>query len=159
MTLNRSKKSATQITLKNSYIDYQNALRRLNLDDLVQRRNQLCKSFAKQSVKNASIYFEPNDKLYSTKTRNTNIYRIQHCNTERFNKSALPQMQRMIFTTIVPDVTGEILDHDQLGVILQSCCALISPWINSLVVVSGSDLYSLSGILLFGTIVFECPRV
>ena len=94
--LERVQKSATKIILKNSYIDYQNALRRLNLDDLVQRRNHLCKSFAKQSVKNASIYFEPNDKLHSMKTRNTNIYRIQHCNTERFNKSALPQMQRML---------------------------------------------------------------
>ena len=94
--LERVQKSATKIILKNSYINYQNALRRLNLDDLMQRRNQLCKSFAKPSVKNASIYFEPNDKLHSMNTRNTNIYRIKHCNTEGFNKSAMPQMQRML---------------------------------------------------------------
>ena len=94
--LERVQKSATKIILKNSYIDYQNALIRLNLDDLVQRRNQLCKSFAMQSVKNASLHFEPNDKLHIMKTRNTNKYKVQHCNTERFNNSALPQMQRIL---------------------------------------------------------------
>ena len=45
--LEQVQKSATQITLKNSYINYQSALRRLNLDDSVQRSNQLCKYFAK----------------------------------------------------------------------------------------------------------------
>ena len=94
--LERVQKSATKIILKNSHIDYQNALKVLNLEDLVQRRNQLSKSFAKKSVKNAIIYFKPNDKLHSMKTRNTNKYKIQHCNTERFNKSALPQMQRIL---------------------------------------------------------------
>ena len=82
--------------LKNRYKDYQNALQILDLEDLVQRRNNLCKSFAKQSVKNASLHFESNDKLHTMITRYTNEYKIEQCHTERFRMSALPQMQRML---------------------------------------------------------------
>ena len=87
--LERVQKSAIKIILKNRYQDYQNALQILDLEDLVQRRNNLCKSFAKQSVKNASLHFESNDKLHTMITRYTNEYEIEQCHTERFRMSAL----------------------------------------------------------------------
>ena len=82
--------------MKFFFESYENALSVLSLDNLVTRRNQLCKTFAQRSLKDKSILFEPTDKLHAMQTRNMNKYKITHCNTERFNMSALPQMQRML---------------------------------------------------------------
>ena len=70
-----------KIILKNRDKDYQNALQIQDLDDLVKRRNPPCKLFAKQSVTNACLHFELNNKLHTMKTRNTNQYNIEQCHT------------------------------------------------------------------------------
>ena len=87
--------SSLRIILKNRFDNYENALMLLHLDTLVDRRNQLCKN-ANQSVKDKSIIFELNDKLHAMEARNSNKYKIKHCNTERLKMSALPQIQRML---------------------------------------------------------------
>jgi hypothetical protein len=94
--LARGQKTSWRNILKKHSESYENALIVLSLHDLVTRRNQLCKTFAKRSLKDKSIHFELNDKLHAMQTRNMNTYKITHCNTERFSMSALPQMQRML---------------------------------------------------------------
>ena len=96
--LERVQKSSFRIILKKHFENYEHALCVLSLDNLVTRRNQLCKTFAERSLKDKSIHFEPNDKLHAMPTRNMNRFKITHCNTERFSMSALPQMQRILST-------------------------------------------------------------
>ena len=94
--LNRVQKSACKIMLKNRYESYQKSLDILDLQDLSERRQYLCKEFAQKAVKNGSIEFPLNHKVHNMDTRNTHKYNISHCNTERLLKSALPQMQRLL---------------------------------------------------------------
>ena len=94
--LDRVQKSACKIILRNKYDSYKGALETLNLEDLHERRNFLCKSFAQKSEANGSLIFEPNDKLHTMDIRNTNQFKVTMCNTDRLLKSALPQMQRMM---------------------------------------------------------------
>ena len=96
--LSRIQKTACKIILKNNYQDYNKALSILDLQTLSERREKLCESFAKKCVKNESIKFHTIDKTEYMNTRNTDKYIVQHCNTERLKKSAIPHMQRLLNT-------------------------------------------------------------
>ena len=96
--LTRIQKSACKIILRNKYESYKKSLEILDLEDLGERRMKLCKDFAKKSCKNGSIDFPLESKSHLMKTRNQNIYKLSHCNTERLLKSAVPQMQRLLNT-------------------------------------------------------------
>ena len=56
--------------LKKKYNNYGQACKLLSLDSLKDRRQKLCLSFAQKSAKNATIYFEKNNKLHTMQTRN-----------------------------------------------------------------------------------------
>ena len=94
--LERVQKSAFKIILKNKYESYEKALVTLDLQNLSERRQMLCKDFALKAAKNYSIDFPMNTKSHAMNTRNQNIYKESHCNTERLLKSAIPQMQRLL---------------------------------------------------------------
>ena len=94
--LERIQKSACKIILKNKNIEYERALQFLNLDNLNDRRETLCQRFANKSAINETIIFEPNIKSHQMEARNSEIYQVTHCKTERLKKSAIPHMQRML---------------------------------------------------------------
>ena len=94
--LSRVQKSACKIILKNNYQDYENALNILDLETLNERRHKLCETFAKKCVTNGTISFPLIDKSKYINTRSTDKYIVQHCNTERLKKSAIPNMQRLL---------------------------------------------------------------
>ena len=94
--LTRVQKNSFRIILKNKYTTYEKALEILDLEDLGERRDKLCKSFATKAAKNANQYFKLNDQSYTMKLRNPNKYQVTHCNTERLKMSAVPQMQLML---------------------------------------------------------------
>ena len=94
--LSRVQKSACKLILKNNYHDYNTALTILDLETLSERRQKLCENFENKWVTNGSISFQRIDKTKYMNTRNTDNYIVQHCNTERLKKSAIPHMQRLL---------------------------------------------------------------
>ena len=55
--------------MKKRFESYDIALNVLGLDDLVTRRNPLCKTFANRSHKDNSIHFELSEKLHPMQTK------------------------------------------------------------------------------------------
>ena len=94
--LTRVQKSACKIILRKSYVSYKKALLDLDLEDLADRRKQLCKVFAEKSANNDTIDFEINNKEHLMQLRNPEQYKVSHFRTERFHKSAIPYMQRLL---------------------------------------------------------------
>ena len=56
------------------YINYEKSLEILDLEQLNDRRERLCYTFAKKSIKNGIIDFKEIDKLKYMTTRNTDTY-------------------------------------------------------------------------------------
>ena len=94
--LSRVQKSACKNILRNKYDDYNNALKTLDLGTLCERRQKLCETFARKSILNGTIIFPIIDKTKYINTRNTDKYIVQHCNTQRLKRSAIPHMQRSL---------------------------------------------------------------
>ena len=68
------------------------------METLDERRETLCLNFAKRCLKNekARKMFPMNYKEHAMKTRNNDLYKVQHANTERFKNSALIYMQNLL---------------------------------------------------------------
>ena len=94
--LSRVQKTACKVILGGRYKDYEKALEVLDIERLSDRREKLCQTFAKRSIKNGILVFEEINKLNHMTTRNSDKYKVTHCNTERLKKSALPHMQRSL---------------------------------------------------------------
>ena len=84
--------------MKDQYKGYKKSLLELDMETLDKRRERLCLNFAKRCLRNekASKMFPINHKNHSMKTRNKEIYRVQHANTERLKNSALIYMQKLL---------------------------------------------------------------
>ena len=69
--LERTQKSFAKMVLKHEYTNYENALLKLNLQTLEERRKELCLKFAKDSIKNEvlSDLFPINDNLKDTRNK------------------------------------------------------------------------------------------
>ena len=80
-----------RIILKGEYIDYDNALDLCSLQNLGDRRNQLCYNFAKKCTKNpqTSDMFPLN--LKSHNIRDSEKFFVTPADTDRLAKSAIPQ--------------------------------------------------------------------
>ena len=91
--LERVQKTACKIILKQKYITYESALRELGLQNLDDRRLELCKRFAKKCVKGPPQIAEmfPRDN-----TRHSNQFSVTFARTDRLLHSAIPQMQRLL---------------------------------------------------------------
>ena len=96
--IERIQKSAVKIILKHKYKDYDSALKELNLETLQKRREILCLRFAKKSLKlnNFKKMFPLSKKLHSMKQRKGRKFLQKHTNTERYIKSSIPYMQRLL---------------------------------------------------------------
>ena len=83
------------MTLKDKYVNYENALFITNLDSLEQRRKHLILTFAKSGMKYDKLndLITKNDKVHTMNNRNTEHYKVHHANTARFGKSSILTMQ------------------------------------------------------------------
>ena len=96
--LERVQKTALKVILGDKYMNYENALRKLGLENLHDRREDLCLNFAQKCSRNPKLknMFPKNDKMHTMETRNTEKYKVQHANTERLRKSSIIYMQNLL---------------------------------------------------------------
>ena len=96
--LERVQKSAMKVILQEKYNGYKNALNKLDLESLSERREQLCLNFAQKCVKNNKTknMFHLNNKYHNMNTRNTDKYQVQHANTGRLKDSSIIYMQNLL---------------------------------------------------------------
>ena len=94
--LERIRKSACKIIMKNNNIEYIKSLQILNLESLSDRRQILFENFAYKSFRSETIYFETNNKTHVMQTRHPEAFQVTHCNTQRLKDSAIPQMQELL---------------------------------------------------------------
>ena len=94
--LERVQKSALRIIMKNKYTTYKDALKYLGLETLEDRRRMLCLNFAKRCVENPKLkhMFPKVEKKYNT--RNKETFKVNFAHTDRYKKSAIPYMQRLL---------------------------------------------------------------
>ena len=95
-SLERVQKVALKVILKDSYIDYDDALEKTGLESLDDRREDLCIRFAKACLKNPKTQkmFPLNPSKVNT--RHHEEYLVQHARTSRLRHSAIPHMQRLL---------------------------------------------------------------
>ena len=91
-------KSALRLILKERYIDYKHALNVMKLDTLEIRREKLCLKFAKACVKNDKLYdmFPKSRNPHSMDLRHNDKFMITKARTERLQRSAIVNMQRLL---------------------------------------------------------------
>ena len=101
--LERTQKSFAKLVLRKEYQDdnenaYENALIKLNLQSLEQRRKELCLQFAKDSIKNGILndLFEENSDKHEMKTRHHEKYDVLKSNKDRMRKSGIVYMQNLL---------------------------------------------------------------
>ena len=87
-----------KVIFGNGYKDYQDALDKIGLDTLEKRRDRLCLDFAKGCLKIEKLkkIFPLNNKKENKETRNKEKYVVNIARTERYKKSAIPFMQRLL---------------------------------------------------------------
>ena len=81
-----------------NFENYKDALVRVNVPKLSDRRNELCLKFAKKCTQNEKTQsmFPLKRKFHEMEIRNSEEYQVNHANTERMKKSAIPNMQRIL---------------------------------------------------------------
>ena len=95
--LERLQKCAFRVILKNSYESYENALKVMNMETLDARREKLCMRFAKSCLRHDRMNsMFPMKTSHSMIKRKTNKFIVNKAITERYKKSAIPYMQRML---------------------------------------------------------------
>ena len=96
--LERVQKSAVRCILGDSYRGYEDALERLGLVTLEERREQMCLKFAKQCLKLEKMkqFFPRNQNSHAMEKRCSEFYQVVKSQTERFRKSAIPAMVKLL---------------------------------------------------------------
>ena len=96
--LERVQKAALRIILKERYHGYNEALKEVNMESLHDRRELICLKFAKKALKldNFKKMFPIQKQLHEMKTRNKKKYVVNYAQTERYQKSSIPSMQRLL---------------------------------------------------------------
>ena len=77
-------------------MDYEQSLNELNLQTLSERREMLCTKFAKKctEIEKTKDMFPKNNNIKLLK--NNEKFYVNFAHTERYKKSAIPQMQRLL---------------------------------------------------------------
>ena len=96
--LERVQKSAVRCILGDSYRGYEDALKRLGLVTLEERREKMCLKFAKQCLKLDKMkqFFPRNKNGHVMEIRSSEFFKVSKCQTERFKRSAIPSMIRLL---------------------------------------------------------------
>ena len=97
-SLERTQKTFLRLILEEDYRNYENALSVCHLETLEKRRKTLTSRFAHTSLADGhfSDLFPIRSKSHKMKTRTKGKYKIFHANTERFRKSPILTMQRLL---------------------------------------------------------------
>ena len=91
-------KCALRVISGKRYTNYKDALKKLNIDSLEERRKSLCLKFAKNCLKVDKLkkMFPKSSTKHTMSKRNFECYNVNKTMTERYMNSAIPQMQRML---------------------------------------------------------------
>ena len=97
-TLDRTQRTFTKLILRRKYESYKKSLQVLDLPTLDERRNFLSLNFAKKCIQNGKMshLFPLNERNKRYDTRRKEKYKIQFANTERYRKSPVIHMQRLL---------------------------------------------------------------
>ena len=84
--------------MKENYINYEHALKTLELETVQSRRENLCLKFAQKCLKNPKMsqLFPPNNKQHIMKTRESEHFKVNHANTNRLQQSPILYMQNLL---------------------------------------------------------------
>ena len=95
--LERIKKSALKIILKNEYYDYASACNTMGIKDLKTRRQELFEKFTLNNYNHEQFkeYFTENNNHYSLLLRKHEKFNVLRANSERFKNSTILQMQHI----------------------------------------------------------------
>ena len=101
--LERTQKVLAKLVLKNEYKDgdenaYENALLKLNLQTLEQKRKELCLNFAINGIKNNTLadLFPEKISNHLMEKRNNEKYEVFKANTDRMRNSSVIYMQNLL---------------------------------------------------------------
>ena len=96
--IERVQKAALRVILKNRYINYSDALLKLRIKSLKDRREELCFKFAKNCLRIEKFkkFFPLNKKGHHMSMRNTEKYAVEKCDSVRYQGSALPYMRKLL---------------------------------------------------------------
>ena len=91
--IERVQKIACKIILKENYTTYEDALARLGIQNLEERRLMLCTRFAKKCLK-----FDKSKDMFPSSYPNTRheVFKVNFAKTSRLKDSAIPMMQRTL---------------------------------------------------------------
>ena len=95
--LDRIQKNACKLILGTEYTHYENALEKLGLEHLKERRHKLAKKFAKGCLKideMKDLFPKSNESEYNL--RENEKYDVKFASTARLFNSAVPTLQRML---------------------------------------------------------------
>ena len=98
--LERTQKSFCKMVLKEKYISYENALFKLNMESLHERRQILQLKFAKSGIKHDKLndLLPRNQNECKMETRKHENFQVNFANTERLKKSSIISMQNLLNT-------------------------------------------------------------
>ena len=84
--------------MKENYRDYKTALKTLNIESLYDRREKLCLKFARKCLKddNFKKLFPYRKSKHSMDMIKAEKFHIKQINTERYRKSAINAMLRLL---------------------------------------------------------------
>ena len=96
--LERVQKAALKVILGRDYFNYEDALKLTKMDSLEERRGLIGLKFAKNCLKNENFsrLFPVKKVDHAMKMRNPDKYLVKGANTERYKKSAVPYLQRLL---------------------------------------------------------------
>ena len=96
--LERVQKTALKVIMGQKYHSYRNALNKLNLENLNDRREILCLNFAQRSSKHPTMkkMFPLNKKTCKMSTRNPEEFKVQYAINERLKNSPIIYMQNLM---------------------------------------------------------------
>ena len=96
--IERVQRAAMRVIMGNKYQGYEEALKFMNLDSLRKRREKMALRFAQKSLKQVSFsgLFPVSNPKHGMEKRSPEKYIVNHSNTERYRKSAVPYLQRLL---------------------------------------------------------------
>ena len=90
--LERTQKTFCKLVLKEKYKNYENAILKLNLDTLENRRKELILRFAKNGIKKNTL----NDKKHEMNKRSNEKYAVDFAFTDRMKNGSVITMQKLL---------------------------------------------------------------
>ena len=96
--LERVQKAALKVILGRDYFNYKDALKLTKMDSLEERRGLIGLKFAKNCLKNQNFskLFPLKKTNHAMNVRNPDRYLVKSAKTERYKKSTIPFLQRLL---------------------------------------------------------------